>query len=144
MTVSAPARRPPVATRRFGYLIAVGLNALFLYLVNVRPGWDALPILTEDTVLVLGLVNVSATLGILTNVSYVITDPAWWRATGEIVTTAVGLAVLVRLWDVFPFAFGGGGTNWGLLVRVVLVVAIVGSILGIVVQLHTLARELRR
>jgi hypothetical protein len=44
------------------------------------------------------------------------------------------------VWQVFPFDFGGSSFNWGLLIRVVLVVVIVGSIIGIVVQVVTLSR----
>ena len=144
MPVTTPTRRPPVAARRFGYLVTVSLNAVFLYLLNVSPGWDAVPFLTSSTALVVGLVNVSSAIGIVINVSYMFYDPPWWRAAGETVTTAVGLAVLVRLWDVFPFDFAESSVNWSLVTRVVLVIAIAGSVIGIVVQLLTLARQLLR
>jgi hypothetical protein len=53
------ALRPPIFARRFGYLIAVAVNAAILYAANVWPGWRAVPFLTEATLQVLWLVNVS-------------------------------------------------------------------------------------
>jgi hypothetical protein len=49
MTLTEPTRRPPVVTRRVGYVVAVVVDAALLYLVNVWPGWQAVSLLTEDT-----------------------------------------------------------------------------------------------
>ena len=144
MTVSAPARRTPVAARRVGYLVAVLVQSVLLFVINVSPGWEALPILTADAALVIGLINASLTVSIVANLSYVGYHAPWWRAFGDIVTTTVGLAVLLRLWQVFPFDFGAGSVDWALVSRVVLVIAVCASVLGILVQLVTLVRELAR
>ena len=63
MTLSAatpPKHRPPVAARRFGYVLAALLNAVLLYAVNVWPGWESVPFLTADTALELREHNVAA------------------------------------------------------------------------------------
>jgi hypothetical protein len=137
---TAPVRRPSVAVRRFGYLIAAAVNAALLYVVNVWPGWQALPFLTEDTGQVLVLVNLSLVVGVVANVVYLTYDAPWWKSLGDLVTTGVGMAVLVRVWQVFPFDFDGASFNWALLVRVVLVVALVGAAIGVVAQFLSLAR----
>ena len=62
-----------------------------------------------------------------------------WRAFGDAVTTGVGLAALVRIWQVFPFDLGSG---WELAVRVLLVVAVVGSLIGVAVALSRLVTSL--
>jgi hypothetical protein len=49
MTLTEPTRRPSVATRRVGYVVAAVGEATLLYLVNVWPGWQAVPFLTADT-----------------------------------------------------------------------------------------------
>lgn len=135
MTVTAASRRPTAAARRFGYFLAVLLNAAMLYLVNVWPGWEVLPFLTSRTSLVIGFVNASIVANLIANVLYLARDPAWLKALGDLVTTAVGLVALVRIWQVFPFDFGTTTFDWALVVRVVLVVAIVGSGIGIVAAL---------
>ena len=60
MTVTAPVRRRTVAARRLGYVIAAALNVATLGVVNVWPGWQAMPCLTDDTPRVLDLVNLTS------------------------------------------------------------------------------------
>lgn len=144
MATTATKQRPSVAARRTGYLVSVAINAVLLYLVNRRPGWDALPFLTSDTELVLGLVNASLIAGVVANLVYLLTDPPRIRALGDLVTTAIGLVAMVRIWQVFPFSFDDDGFPWETLFRVALVVGIVGSAIAIVVALVGLVRGGRR
>jgi hypothetical protein len=130
-----PQRRPKPAVRRFGYTIAMAVNAVLLYLVNVSPGWDAAPFLAHDTTQVIGWVNASIGAGIIANALYLAMDQRWFRALGEIVVTAIGLVALVRLWQVFPFAFDDEGVPWHLIARWVLGIGIVGSAIGIITNL---------
>ena len=139
MTVNAPARRPPVAARRVGYVIAAALTAAFWFLVNVTPGWRAVPFLTEDAARVVTLVNVSLAVSLVANLMYLAYDPPWLRALGDVVTTGFGLAVLIRIWQVFPFRFTGS-FDWSVPLRILLFLAIAGSIVGIVINLVTFSR----
>lgn len=135
-------RRPTAAARRLGYAIAMVVNVVLLYLVNVSPGWDAVPFLTHDTTQVVGWVNASIGAGIIANALYLAMDPRWFRALGEIVVTAIGLAALVKLWQVFPFAFDDEGTPWHLITRWVLAIAMAGSAIGIITNLVAFLRAL--
>lgn len=141
MSVRTEKRRPGVATRRVGYVAAVVVNAFLLYAVNVWPGWDELPFLTEDTPDVLGLVNASMLVSVAANAVYLVHDPPWLRALGDVVTTSVGLAALVRIWQVFPLDFGDSTFDWALVVHILLGVAVVGSVIGIVAALASLVRN---
>jgi hypothetical protein len=120
-----------VTVRRVGYVLAAAINLGILFAVNVIPGWEALPFLTSDTELVLALVNLSLAVGALANVAYVIHDPTWLRELGDLVTGLAGLATMARFWVVFPFDFGAYSFDWGWLTRFVLIVAIVGSVIGV-------------
>jgi hypothetical protein len=135
-------RETSAAARRAGYTVAIAVNAVLLYLINRSPGWEAVPFLTDDTPRVLGLVNASIVSGIVANAVYVLWDPRWLRALGDVVTTAVGLAALVQLWVVFPVAFAPAAVDWELVARWVLGVGIAGSVIGIVVALVRLGRAL--
>src|SRR3954467_4855602 len=95
--------RPSVAARRFGYLVGAAVNALLLYLANVRPGWHVVPFLTEDFAQVLVWVNASLLAGVVTNLVYLAHDSRWLTSLGGLVTTGIGLAALVRILQVFPF-----------------------------------------
>jgi len=114
--------------------MAAMINVAFLYAVHIWPGWQAVPFLTEDTPRVLGLVNLSLAAGMVSNLIYVVYDAPWFKALGDVVTTAIGLASLLRIYRVFPFAFSESSIDWLLVTRVVLIVGIVGTIIGIVVQ----------
>lgn len=138
-----PARvAPGPLSRRLGYTIALVLGVAVFVVLNDTPGWQALPFLTDDFALVLGVVNASVVTGILANAVYVVLDPAWLRAGGDVVTTGVGLAALVRLWQVFPLADASTTLDVALLARWVLAVGIAGSVIGIVAAAARLVRAL--
>jgi hypothetical protein len=139
----ATRRRPGAASRRAGYLIAVAVNVALLWLINVRPGWAVVPILTGGTVLVLPWMNASLVAGIAVNAVQLTADPPWLVSLGALLTTGFGVAVLIRLWQVFPFAFTGG-FDWALIFRVFLALAIAGSLIAIVVHLVRLAGRMAR
>ncbi|MDX3193730.1 hypothetical protein PV458_35460 [Streptomyces sp. MN03-5084-2B] len=145
MTTSVHNRRPPVRTRRAGYLVGVVLNGFLLVLVNAWPGWDALPFLTPAFATVLGLVDLALVAGLVTGLVQLWQDPEWLVALDGVVTTCAGLAALVRLWQVFPFDFAGSSFDWALTARIVLVVGLAGSVIGLLVQVAALVRAgLRR
>ncbi|PRX44300.1 hypothetical protein B0I33_112178 [Prauserella shujinwangii] len=129
-----------VSARRSGYLVAALLSGALLYAAHAWPGWAAVPFLTERTDEVLGLVTATLVAGIAANVAYLVRDPRWLRSLGDIVTTSIGLAALVRIWAVFPFDFGDPDVGWALVARVVLGFAVVGSAIGIAVSLVCLVR----
>jgi hypothetical protein len=132
------------ASRRFGYTVAIVVNVILFVLVNDRPGWQSLSFLTEDFSLVLPLVNASLVAGIVANAVFVLLDPAWLRAVGDIVTTSAGLAAMVRLWQVFPFDFSETFVDLEVVARVVLAVGIAGSVIGIIAAVGRLVRSLGR
>jgi hypothetical protein len=140
VATAAARKRPTVAARRSGYVAAALVNGLLLYLVNRRPGWEAVPFLTAETEQVLGLVNASIVAGVVANLVYLVADPPRLRSLGDLVTIGIGLAALVRIWQVFPFSFDEGGFPWDTVCRWALAVGIVGSGIGIVVALVTLVR----
>jgi hypothetical protein len=140
MTLTAPARRPSVAARRSGYLIAVAINTALLYLVNVQPGWQAVPFLTASTSEVIGLVNLSFAAGLAASLACLVHDSRWLKSLGDLVTAAIGIAVAAAVWQVFPFDFHGSSFDWAQLVRVLLIVAIVGGGIAVLVQAASLVR----
>ncbi len=137
---AAPAKpRQSVASRRVGYGFSVAINAVLLFLINASPGWDALPFLTPYFSKVLGLVNASIAVGLGVNVMFLVADPVWFKALGDLLVTAVGIAAMWAMWNVLPFDFAAG-FPWETLVRIGLVLGLVGSGIAIIVQVVTLAR----
>jgi hypothetical protein len=73
------------------------------------------------------------------NVLYLWYDPAWFKSVCQVGVSLIGLAGAIRMWQVFPFDFSAYSFNWAALTRVVLVLAVFGSAVGIVVELVRLA-----
>ena len=74
MTVTRPT--PMTATtsgvaRRSGYVIAIAVNVVMLYVVNNLLAWDILPFLTDDFGRVLWLIDISLLATIMVNLIYV-------------------------------------------------------------------------
>lgn len=137
---TTPIRQGSAGYRRIGYVVAILVNGAVLYAANRWPGWEALPFLTDETPQVIGIVNVSLIAGIVLNVLYFVWDPPRLKALGDIVTMSIGIVVLARIWQVFPFDFGDATFPWDTVLRVLLVLGIVGSGIGILVALVTLVR----
>jgi hypothetical protein len=142
MAVVTHNRRPTAVARRVGYLIAASSGVVMLYLVNVWPGWQVVPFLTARFPQVLGLLNVSLGVGIVLNLVYLVADPRRWKPAGDLVNAVVGLAVLVRFWRVFPFAFTATSFDWAPVLRGLLGLAIAGCLVGLVALTAMVLRAL--
>ncbi|NUT69613.1 hypothetical protein [Pseudarthrobacter sp. C4D7] len=127
---------------RSGSVGSAIVNALLLYGINAWPGWQVLPFLTGDMPRTLDLINASLITGIIVNLVCAVIHSRALLALGNLVVMGVGVAAMLRLWDVFPFDFGTGWSGWAVLVRVLLVVGIVGSVIGAIVELVNLFRAL--
>ena len=141
MAITDSARRPSAGARRAGYCVAIAFGVAFLVVVNGWPGWQAMPFLTSEADQVLWLVNFSVAAGIAANVVYLAHDPPWLKSLGDAVTTGIGLAAAIRIWQVFPFDLSSG---WSTAVRVLLVIAIAGSCIALAVQTVALGRWFTR
>jgi hypothetical protein len=149
VTVSTPApTRTPTPprgrigrqARQFGYLVAVAINAVMLYVANRLLEWEWPSFLTQDFDQVLPIVQASLIAGAVINLAYVGFDAPWFKSVGQIVISAIGVAVAVRMFTVFPFDFSRYDFAWDTVARAVIVVAIIGSALGIVVETLKLFR----
>ena len=141
MPPTTAARRPAAAARQVGDLVGIVVSAALLFILNGQPGWQALPFLASDTTQVIGLVNLSLAVSLSVNVVYLFYDPPWLKSLGDLITSGIGLAVAIRIWQVFPFAFHGPAAWWSTAVRVLLILVIAGSAISIVVQAVSLARR---
>ena len=129
-------------TSRGGNVGSALVNAAMLWGINIWPGWQVLPFLTSDMTRVLGIINASLTAGIVANLVFVVIRNRGIMALGNLVVLGIGLAAVLRLWEVFPFDFGDSWSGWPVVVRVLLVLGIAGSIIGALVEILALFRSL--
>ena len=135
--------RPSRGARRFGYLVAAAINLTVFALIHVSPGWQAVPFLADSTRDVLPWVDLQLLTSVAVNLVWVVADPRWLRALGEVVTSVIGLVAVARILQVFPFEFAEG-SRWPGLVTVVLWLAVVGSAIGVLINVGRLVRALAR
>jgi len=119
----------------------VVVGGALLVLINLVPGWAAVPFLTPEMAQVVPAVNVSLAVSILGGIVVALARAGWVRGFASAVGSVAALAATARLWDVFPFDLDG---RWPVVVRILLGVALVGCAIGLVagvVQgIHGLAR----
>ena len=143
MAMAHPARRrPSKAARSVGYAFAAAGNIVFWLLVMVWPGWEVVPFLTQDVTQLLGLFGFSVLVSVVANLAWIVHDGPGFKALGELAIAAIGFALAWRVLVVFPFDFAGLGYDLTVLVRVVVVIGVVGSAIGVIAALVRLARAL--
>ncbi|GHG51811.1 hypothetical protein GCM10012320_21520 [Sinomonas cellulolyticus] len=136
------ARKDRPQSARAGAVPSIIVIGVLMYLANVAPGWWALPFLTSRTAEVMGAVNAAWIAGLVANAVYLLVGVRAVRALGEIIVIVFGIVATFRIWSVFPFDFGASSFDWALIVRILLVVAIVGSFIGIIAQLAAFVRAI--
>lgn len=136
------ARRRPMSGA--GYIVAIIVNAILLIVVNNLLAWDLLPFLTGEFGQVLWLIDISLLATIVVNIVYLGYDPGWFKSVCQIGLGGISMAVAIRMYQVFPFDFTGSQFDWTWIARFVLVLAVVGTGIGIFAELVKLAQDLAR
>ncbi len=134
----------PRGARIFGYLVAALLNLAMLWIAWHVLDWGWLPFLTGGWREVLPVLTLSLGATVAVNLGYVVHDPPWLRSAAGIVLLVLSVAVTVQLLRVFPFLLSGYEFPWDTVARVVLLVALVGTLIAIVVEIVKLVRLAER
>ena len=77
---------------------------------------------------------------LVVNVVQIFHDPQWFVALGQLILSAIALVVAIRLLEVWPFDFSAYSFNWDALTRVLLWIAVVGSIAGMIASVVQVVR----
>ena len=136
-----PTNRESKRARKIGYVVGFMVNSIMLFIVNVRPGWRQLSFLTEDFAGILWLINLSMVSNATANLIYLWYDPAWFKSLCQVGISAIGLGAAIRMLRVFPFDFASYSFNWSALTRLLLALAILGSLVAIVTELVLLGNR---
>jgi 4-hydroxybenzoate polyprenyltransferase len=92
-------------------------------------------------ILAIGANALTALLAVSANLLYVLWDPLWLRALGDLVTTSVGVVAMVRIWQVWPIDFAAGSA-WDVVARILVGIGIAGGLIGIVASVGRFTRAL--
>lgn len=131
---------PPIAARRFGYVVAIAVNFGLIAVVNNILDWDIAPFLTSDFSRLVGFISLSLALTIAANVVYLAYDPAWFKSLTQIGLLLVSLAVTIRVYQVFPFDFSSYDFDWSTMTRWILIIAMAGTGIGMLTEVAKVLR----
>jgi hypothetical protein len=134
----------PPAGRRAGYVAAIVVNLVLLWIVHHLLDWDWPRFLTDEFDDVLPVLTASIIATIVANAVFVVFDPPWFRHLANVVTSAIALACAVVVSRVFPFDFSDYATDWTWLARLVVVVGVVGTAVAVVVNTVSLVLDVAR
>ena len=139
LTESSHSRQPRIR-RQAGYGALIALNVVGLYIAHRLLDWEWPRFLTVEFDDVLPIITVSFLVSIAVNVVYCFDDSPRIKSVGEILDALTGFVAAVWLWQVFPFDFSTYATDWSWLVRLVIAIAIVGTVVGMIVETVKLVR----
>jgi hypothetical protein len=128
-------------TRRMGYVAAIAVNLVMLYIVNNLLEWGWVPFLTAEFERLVGFINFSLAATIVTNLAWFGYDAEWFRSLAQICLNLITGVVAVRTYQVFPFDFSNYEFAWGPIARFVIIIGLVGIAIGTVVELVKLVRS---
>ena len=132
--------RTPAPGRRGGYVIALAMNAVGLWVTRRLLEWGWPRFLTDDFDQLLPILTVSFVAGMVVNALFVVADPPRFKALCNVVPSVISLVVAVRTWQVFPFDFSSYAFDCTCVPRVLIVIAAVGSGIAVVANLICLVR----
>ena len=118
---------------RAGAAVAIAVNGVLLYVAENLLQWGVLPFLTDDYNLVLPAIRLTLVATMGANGLRLIFPTRWMSIATDMVSTGFGLSATIRLFQVFPFEFNGADSRWDVLARALLIVAIGGSLIGLLV-----------
>ncbi|MEN8114309.1 MAG: hypothetical protein ABFS21_07965 [Actinomycetota bacterium] len=128
--------------RRVGYVVAVVINVVLIFVVVNLLSWGWLPFLTEDFENLLPILILSLLVSGMVNLAWIVYDPRWFRAAGQIVDNLTSLLVVVVTYKVFPFDFSPYRINWETIVRVVIVLTAFALVIATIAEFVKLIRSL--
>jgi hypothetical protein len=145
MTVAQPAHTwSSQGAHRFGYAVAIAVNAAMLYVAQNLLTWNLFSWVTEAWEDVLPIVSFSLLFSILVNLIYLAYDQPWFKALTQAIVGGIGLMVTIRIYQVFPFDFSAYAFDWTVVAKAALILAMVGTTIGMIVEAAKFIRALSR
>jgi hypothetical protein len=138
---SAPDPRERAGARSGGYVLAIVINAVLLYVVHHLVAWDV-RFVTPAWNDVLWAVDLSLQATIVANVLFLVYDARWFHSLVQVVPAGVAVLALWWMYQVFPFDFGSVGMNDLASLGLVLltIAAAIGTLVSAVVGIVDLVR----
>ncbi len=136
-----PTPEERVAGRRAGYVAAIVINAIMIYIVEHLLAWNV-PFLLPSFAGVVWAIDLSLWATIVANVFYLMYDARWFRDAVQIVLNAIAFVVSSILYATFPFDFGATGNDLGrLFILFIMGCLVLATIVQVVMLVVDLVRD---
>jgi hypothetical protein len=113
-----------------GYVASAVINAALLWVMNQLPVWKPFFLLDSYSE-VLWAINMSLIVQIVLNLVLVFFHPLFFNHLAQTVISLVSFISLLWIVRVFPLDFSSNPGDWlNLVIRIVLIVALVGTAIG--------------
>jgi hypothetical protein len=113
-----------------GYIVSAVLNGVFLWVMNQLPLWKPFFLLDSYSE-VLWAINMSLIVQIVLNLVLIFFHPLFFHHLIQTVFSLVSIVALVWIVRIFPVDFSARLGGWfNTLFRIVLIVALVGTVIG--------------
>jgi len=121
--------------RRPGYIAAIIINAILIYVFNNLLNWGV-PFLTSDYSAVLWAIDISLGASILANITYLFIDSSWFRHLGQLILLPISIFATYMILVIFPFTFAD--EPWAFWIKVTLIIVMAACGIGFSVELVNL------
>lgn len=126
--------------RRFGYFIAIIVNAIMIYVANNLMNWN-IPFLNEGYQQALWAINLSLGVSIFINFTFLFFDPAWYRNLMQAIANIFSAVSVFVFRSVFPIDVP---ENVASVVNIALMALFGLLLLTVVIELANAIRNYRR
>lgn len=116
----------------FGYLVAIGIQFLAIWIIQKLPNW--VNFLNGSYPAVMWLIIIGAAANIIVNFIYIFYDYRPFKSLLQFIINLYSFIVTYSIYIIFPFNFSSYNTNWDLIVRIFLIVAMVGIAIASIVE----------
>lgn len=127
-------KRLSKAARVFGYIAAIFVNVVILYIVNNLLDWN-LTFITEKLNESLYYINLSIYVTIAVNFAYIIYDNGRFKSGAELVTNVFSFVATYFVYKNYPFDFNAVFSfDADLIAKICMICAMVGIVIAAVVN----------
>jgi len=130
----------PTGARRFGYFIAIIVNAVMIYVANNLLNWN-LPFLTESFQQTLWAINLSLGVSMFINFTFLFFDPTWFKNLMQAIANIFSAVSVFVFRSVFPLELP---ENIASVVNIALMVLFGLILLTVIIELVNAIRNYRR
>ena len=128
----------PLPVRRLGYMIAIVIQFVMLYIILHLYDWNV-PFLTEEYNDLLWYLRASFYASIIAYAVFLLYDPKWFRHLLKAVTNIVFALSTIMFYVIFPFNFPTEQLNK--IVKIILLVIMIISLISILTELFAAIRN---